>query len=962
MIGKTVSHYRIIDRLGSGGMGIVYLALDVDLDRNVVLKFLQPWLAGNDEARNRLVREAQSVAALDHPNICTIHEIGVTEEGQVYLVMAYYYGQTLAEACQPSGLPTDRVLAYVSQVSSGLEYAHSKGVIHRDIKPGNLLLTRDDQVKILDFGLAKLVLESQATMPGTLMGTPAYMAPEQINGLATDGRTDIWALGVSVHELLTGSAPFGKAPPQSVFNAILNTEYASSPPSTQLVTGWQGAVTGCLQRNPDQRFQTISEFRDALPEMAKTSLQPSISQFGPRLSAKSTGLKNRINILLVMVVLLVLGMAGWKIIPRTRPADGLPAISVTGFTTPAAGPDEDEIHLMDLILIGLVQQSPVRVISSDLFESHLRKATDTAEQKPDPGLALATARSIGATLMLSGQPRQDHDGFYSTWKLLETDGGSVLNAGMVRAPTEFSLADSIVNNVLPFLASIAHTGPTPASPSVSAFSTTSPEAFELLTLSRQIKKNEDYPAAVKKLQAAVALDPHFALAYLELADAFWVQNQWARAEDALNKAEANRDRLDGKSLALLGIMRKQLEWRVPEALEDYRALLRKWPDDLFLLRRYTLTLWWWWYFEDAVTAADEALLQYPDDLDFHLTRLRGLLNSGRVTESLTQTRSMVALYPYSLPLKSHLAQCYLAIGEPDSAEMLIRSIHASDPESDLLTYSRDLAECAWRRGDTTEALAILDNAKRELPPDHTARHELDFGYGLNKADILAESGRISEAQALIKGVEKTMMKESDPGSTVLFLMIRAYFSFRWGDDRTILECSDAIADLKHYSRATIFAKWLRAEAMVGLRDIQEARRLLRELRGYPRKFGVFVGYAQEHLALRIALAEGDGKAAARAADRLPRFAPLSIQDQELRAAAYDANGDLQQAIATLEDLLHIFPGAVRDHLELGKLLEKSGRHQAARREYKAFLQAWTDAPPNDPRVSEAKELYGLLSP
>ncbi|MDD1778311.1 MAG: serine/threonine protein kinase, partial [Candidatus Helarchaeota archaeon] len=203
MVGKTISHYKILEKLGEGGMGIVYKARDTKLDRNVALKFLHPELTRDEEAKARFIQEAQAAAALNHPHICTIYEID-EHEGQSFIAMEFIEGDGLQEKIRSGPLPIDVLLSLTIQIGEGLHEAHEKGIVHRDIKPGNIMLTSRGQVKILDFGLARLGAHSKLTKTDTTLGTAAYMSPEQAMGNEVDRRTDIWSLGVLLYEMVTG--------------------------------------------------------------------------------------------------------------------------------------------------------------------------------------------------------------------------------------------------------------------------------------------------------------------------------------------------------------------------------------------------------------------------------------------------------------------------------------------------------------------------------------------------------------------------------------------------------------------------------------------------------------------------------------------------------------------------------------------------------------------------------------
>ena len=272
MIGKTISHYRITEKLGEGGMGVVYKAEDVKLDRPVALKFLAAHLLESDEARRRFMREAKAAAALDHPNVCTVYEVDESD-GAIFIAMAFLEGRTLDELVATRPLTIEKALDIAIQAAEGLESAHQKSIVHRDIKPSNLMVLDGSSrplLKIMDFGLARLTGASKLTQNTTSMGTAAYMSPEQTSGAEVDGRADIWALGVVLYELLTGkndvSRKLARAVGSDVQGFIPLDKWLSRPSSVShdAIPDLDRICERCLQPDQSVRYDSAAHLADDL--------------------------------------------------------------------------------------------------------------------------------------------------------------------------------------------------------------------------------------------------------------------------------------------------------------------------------------------------------------------------------------------------------------------------------------------------------------------------------------------------------------------------------------------------------------------------------------------------------------------------------------------------------------------------------------------------------------------------
>jgi len=289
LIGTTLGHYRIVEQIGAGGMGVVYRAHDERLDRDVAIKVLHEAVAQDADRLARFEREAKAVAKLDHPNILAIHDFG-TEDGVTYAVMELLEGESLREVIKGGGLTTSKAVEYAQAIAEGLAAAHDKGIVHRDLKPENVFLTRDGRIKILDFGLAKLKLPEHDlstdtptatldTAPGGLLGTVAYMAPEQVQGQPADHRSDIFALGVLLYEMLTDHRPFGGGTTVETEAAILKEDPESiSAVSPGVQPALATVVSKCLEKRPEDRFSSAHDLSLTLGAVESTSPAPPVHQ------------------------------------------------------------------------------------------------------------------------------------------------------------------------------------------------------------------------------------------------------------------------------------------------------------------------------------------------------------------------------------------------------------------------------------------------------------------------------------------------------------------------------------------------------------------------------------------------------------------------------------------------------------------------------------------------------------
>ncbi|MCM2316714.1 MAG: protein kinase [Thermoanaerobaculia bacterium] len=417
MIGHTVGHYRILERLGGGGMGVVYKAEDTKLGRSVALKFLPPELTRDTEARARFIQEARAAAQLDHPNICTVYDVGEADDDRIWIAMACYEGETLRKVIDEKRLSIDEALRIAMQLAKGLSKAHSSGIVHRDIKPANAIVTPDGIVKILDFGLAKLEGASQITGAGRTLGTTMYMAPEQLKGEHVGPQADIWALGVVLFELLTGQRPFRGEYEQAAVYSILNEEPSSvSAIRPEAPKALEGIVRRMLRRDPRERYKSIDE---VIADLDAFSGARSI----PFAGASGAG-KGRVVRSIAVAAILLLAAAALAFVASqsTRQAKPVEASAPRLPDKPVVGilpfQDISEESLAPMMGAGFANALSARLGAIEGLQTLSAAGEDLAD-----GLSIGErCRKVGANLLLRGTLQRSGQTIRATWTIVNAEG------------------------------------------------------------------------------------------------------------------------------------------------------------------------------------------------------------------------------------------------------------------------------------------------------------------------------------------------------------------------------------------------------------------------------------------------------------------------------------------------------------------------------------------------------------
>ena len=550
--------YQVIEEIGRGGMGVVYKAEDTRLKRTVALKFLPAELTSNVEAKERFVREAQAAAALDHPNICTVHEIDEAEE-KTFISMAYIEGQSLKERIEKGPLEIDEALNITVQVADGLEEAHKKGVVHRDIKSANIMVTGKGQAKIMDFGLAKVAGGSLVTKEGTTMGTLAYMSPEQTRGEKTDNRTDIWSLGVVLYEMLSGQLPFKGEHEASVLYSIVNEEAKALKNITSIPEELEQVVGKALSKNPDERYQKVGELLEDLRAVTM-GLEPVMAKARPR-KVKLAQIKRNFLYAGIAVLVVVVFVFGFYLFTmRGRPID---SIAVLPFENVNADPDTE--YLSDGItetLINKLSKLPnfKRVINRNSVFTY-------KGQKVDPG---QVGRELDVKAVLITRMVRSGDMISISPALVNTsDNSQIWGEKYTREFKDvFALEEEIAMAITQAL-QLKLTDE--AKQQLTKRDTENLEAYDLYLLGRKhLRKRSPngLKRAIEYFQQAIEQDSSYAEALAGLADAYGLLPNYggAQPKEVYPKAKAAVEKaleLDSTCVeahTVLGRLKYAFEW------------------------------------------------------------------------------------------------------------------------------------------------------------------------------------------------------------------------------------------------------------------------------------------------------------------------------------------------------------------------------------------------------------------
>lgn len=547
MIGKTISHYKIISKIGEGGRGVVYKAEDLDLKRTVALKFISPHLADNKEDLQALYTEAQSASKLNHPNITTIYEIGHSGKHH-FIAMEYLGGTTLKEKIQQESLGLNNILELSIPMLEGIKVAHENNIVHRDIKSENMMLTESGAIKVMDFGLARSLERDNVTKVSVTLGTVAYMSPEQIEGSKVDQRSDIYSFGVVLYEMLTGRLPFVGEHEAATLYSIVN----ESPPNIMETEpnadkNLVAIIEKTLEKNPNDRYQNAADLLSDLKEIQGGTFKQKFVKKASRSVLTNKFLKGKwlvgiISIILFLAVIVLFLTGVLKTSPQL-----VKSLAVLNFENINQPQDSERLGqiLQELIIADLSGIEDLKVFSSQrLFDIQKQLGSDN-RNSIDPNLATDIARRAGADAVLTGKIIQRGNNMLLTSQLIKISDGSIIISHQVEGSDIYAMVDNLTELIQADLR-LPVDDVQFASSAVADKTSSSVNAFQYYFTGVDYFNNSHFNEAIVEFNRAVEIDSTFSSAYYKLAMAQWWSQSEMNNETVENAQVSLQKILDGQ--------------------------------------------------------------------------------------------------------------------------------------------------------------------------------------------------------------------------------------------------------------------------------------------------------------------------------------------------------------------------------------------------------------------------------
>ena len=752
-IGQRIAHYEVLSHIGSGGMGEVYLARDTVLGRKVALKLLPPSLTADPQLRSRFFREAQLASTLDHPNVCTIHEVGQASSF-LFIAMQYVEGATLKQIIGSCPLKLDALLSISLQVADALASAHDQGIIHRDIKSNNIIITPRGQVKVLDFGLAKLMyggdhkaeleLTAQLTKTGAVMGTPSYMSPEQARGAGVDHRSDIFSLGVVIYEMARGDVPFKRKSQAETMNAVINEPHAPLIEFNQEIPAELSAtIDRALSKDPANRYQTMREMLLDLRHVARgigllgaSDPQGAVIPYVP-LGKRSA--KHWMWAMVLVMLALLIGVGLWAFSSRfmPRPARGSASVLDSGIKSLAVLPFKSLTAdgADEYLGVGIAETLTTRLASLRLLT--VRPSSAVLKYAASEKGTIVAGQELKVDSVLEGSIQRLGERLRVTVRLVSVSDISLLWADHFdeNFTDIFKVEDSISKKVAEALALKLSSEDQRR---LIKRDTDNAEAYQVYLKGRFFwnkRTEEGFRLGIAQFKQAVEKDPGYALAYAGLADSYTGLTfyNFAAPQETMPKArEAAMNALGidttlAEAHASLAHVRVNYDWEFSDAEREFRLAIELNPDYA------TAHQWYAIHYLTATGQLEEALLEMKRALDLEPTSLvmntflgATLYFAGRYDDAIEQCRKTIEMDSNFAVAHWHLGLAYEQKGMLGDAIAEIQKAITLSGRSPLIVAA--LGHAYAKAGKRNEASRILDELQKLSAVRYVSSYELAAIY------------------------------------------------------------------------------------------------------------------------------------------------------------------------------------------------------------------------------------------